>query len=489
MNTIALIASGFFSFILLVIVVVVSVYAASLKKKLTEQARLLSEMQSSTNAALREISTVCDKAVRGHLTIRASVTDNAFKDAILGVNEVISTLHCCFENIRHPMQVLDKDINVLHFNKTVESYGYDPKEFMGKQLHEIYDRNLQNKYVEAYKIINSTRESYVMRTETPTAQGLIIEENCIWPIFSNGEIVAYGNITLDITDGIRFREASEKVMNYQNAETAEIIEKLQSGLGRGILRFTYKPSPHDEDTATAAGAFSQINETLNHSLEFIKSYIDEVNTVLSAIASGDLTVSITREYLGEFATIKASINNISTSLHKAMSEVVESSENVLIGAGQISVSAMNLADGATSQAESIQGLNHSIEMINRQTMDNVSNTNEAITLSDKSSQNAQDGNEVMKQMLDAMHKIRESSGNISRIIGVIQDIAFQTNLLALNASVEAARAGEHGKGFAVVADEVRSLAARSQTAATDTTGLIKESIDSVDIGSEKSQST
>lgn len=473
-----------------ILLVIVLIGFRNFQKKFANKIQALEENQLSVaKSTLNEITKACEMSVRGHLTYRITTFQDEFKNVVVAVNEVLEALHTCFDNIRHPMQVLDRDINVLHFNKTVASYGYSPSEFMGKPLSEIYDMDLHNKYVEAYKIINETKEAHTMRTETPTEQGLIIEDNCIWPIFSNNEIVAYGNITLDITDGIRYREVAEKIMNYQSNETTEIIESLQNELGKGILKFTYKPSPTDKDTAAAAEAFHKIDKTLNHSLSFIKDYVDEVNNVLHAIAGGDLTSRITNEYIGEFSTIKDSINNITNSLHSTMSEVVAASENVLAGADQIAKGAAHLASGATTQADSVQQLHASLELINQQTMQNVTDTNEATALSDKSSQNALEGHEVMKQMLDAMGQIKESGSSISKIISVIQDIAFQTNLLALNASVEAARAGEHGTGFAVVADEVRNLAARSQEAATDTTGLIQETIMSVDIGSNKSLST
>jgi len=242
-------------------------------------------------------------------------------------------------------------------------------------------------------------------------------------------------------------------------------------------------------TGDYAGDFLVIKHAVNSTLDSLATYIGEIEEDLAAISNGDLTTVITREYVGSFSTIKTSLNHISKTLHKTMSNISVSSEQVLAGARQMSMSAGELADGAQQQASSVEELNSTIDVISQQTQQNADNAMEASELSNKSNINAKEGNETMKQMLVAMTHIKESSNDISKIIKVIQDIAFQTNLLALNAAVEAARAGEHGKGFAVVAEEVRNLAARSQTSATETTTLIEDSISRVESGSISAEST
>jgi len=221
----------------------------------------------------------------------------------------------------------------------------------------------------------------------------------------------------------------------------------------------------------------------------ISSYIDELNDVLAKMAKGDLRTKIDREYVGSFDSIKASVNNITKTLHDAVAEIYGAADHVLTGAKQISTASMELANGSSQQAASVEELNNSIDIIRMLTSQNSSNANSANTLSDKSTTSAKEGNDAMQQMLEAMDGIKTSSNDISQIVKTIQDIAFQTNLLALNASVEAARAGEHGKGFAVVAEEVRNLAARSQKAAEETTELIASSITRVDTGSGIAQTT
>jgi len=242
-------------------------------------------------------------------------------------------------------------------------------------------------------------------------------------------------------------------------------------------------------TGDYVGDFRIIRDAVNNTTDTLESYISEISKILSAVSSGDLTQTISREYIGDFSEIKSSINSISSTLQRAISEIAMASSNVLEGANRITSNAMELAEGSHTQAASLEELNTAVEEINKQTQQFANNAEEANVLSNKSTSSAKQGNDAMKQMLQAMTQIKESSSSISMIIKVIQDIAFQTNLLALNASVEAARAGEHGRGFAVVAEEVRSLASRSQDAAAETTTLIQTSIERVDSGAFIAQET
>jgi methyl-accepting chemotaxis protein len=237
------------------------------------------------------------------------------------------------------------------------------------------------------------------------------------------------------------------------------------------------------------GEFLVLKNAVNSTVTNVVSYISEISDILNQLANNNLDQSITREYVGEFAAIKDAMVHIIETLNKVISEMSSSAEQISAGARMISDSSMSLATGSMKQSSSVAALNNTIISINESTGRNAENARHAEALSEESRSNAARGDEDMKNMLLSMDGIKDSSNKITQIIKVIQDIAFQTNLLALNAAVEAARAGEHGKGFAVVAEEVRSLAARSQSAATETTGLIEESIARVSEGTKTAQQT
>ncbi len=148
-----------------------------------------------------------------------------------------------------------------------------------------------------------------------------------------------------------------------------------------------------------------------------------------------------------------------------------------------------LAQGSTEQASAIQQISASVTDIANKTKDNASQATEVHSIVQETKEDIMHSNIRMNEMVAAMEEINEASGNIQKVIKVIDDIAFNTNILALNASVEAARAGEHGKGFAVVAEEVRNLAGRSAKASNQTSVMIEDSIEKIRKGSELAQET
>lgn len=141
---------------------------------------------------------------------------------------------------------------------------------------------------------------------------------------------------------------------------------------------------------------------------------------------------------------------------------------------QLSTASQSLSTGAVQSASSMQETVSSLEELSSIVKLNAEHAVLAANLAEQSNKTAKDGEVEIKELIEAMAEITESSKKIEEIINVIDDIAFQTNLLSLNAAVEAARAGEQGKGFAVVAEAVRSLAQRSALAAKDINSLIKE---------------
>ncbi|WKY47364.1 methyl-accepting chemotaxis protein [Eubacteriaceae bacterium ES3] len=230
------------------------------------------------------------------------------------------------------------------------------------------------------------------------------------------------------------------------------------------------------------GDYVQIKDDMNQTISFLKSYVTEITSTLTEIGHGNLDLEITADYLGDFRAIKDALNAITTELSATLSTIGDASNQVEAGANQISDGGQALSQGASEQAAAIQELNASMDEVANDTSRNATNANQANALSSDVKNSAEAGNSQMDEMVGAMNDINESSNNISKIIRVIDDIAFQTNILALNAAVEAARAGQHGKGFAVVAEEVRTLAARSAEAARETTELIEGSINKVEAG-------
>ncbi len=390
----------------------------------------------------------------GEINIMSTELDNGDLDAKIPENIFTGEYKGVAVAINKTTQsLIDDHLLVLKsYNEFgVGNFKVDLKQYPGKKAiaNEMFNTlksNLQSVNKDVTKLINAAIEGK-LETRVDTAN--------------------YKGDWKELTNGLnQLLQAVHDPINEAN----QVLTALSSGNFAVSVNKDYK------------GSFALMMKSFDKMITSISSYISEITEVLATISEGDLRKSITREYEGQYNQIKTSINNIVNTLRSTISEIKGSADTVLSGAKQISETSMDLANGATNQASSIEELNASIITINEQIMENAQKTQDANSLSKKSIQGAEHGNEEMAKMLQSMEGIKEASKSISKIIKTIDEIAFQTNLLALNAAVEAARAGEHGKGFSVVAEEVRSLAIRSQQAAKDTTQLIEDAISRVNGG-------
>ena len=232
-----------------------------------------------------------------------------------------------------------------------------------------------------------------------------------------------------------------------------------------------------------------LSQSFDNTIKRLRNYIGEISNMLEAIANGNLTAQITQEYVGDFASIRTSLNNILQKLNTTMGQIVTSAECVSGGAEQMSTASQALSHGSMEQTSAVEELQETIRAVTESVKQTAENAQRAREQVGGMGHELTEGNQKMQEMITAMGAITSSSKEIEKIIKTIEDIAFQTNILALNAAVEAARAGSAGKGFAVVADEVRNLAAKSAEASQSTSVLIGRSINAVNQGTQIADAT
>ena len=400
------------------------------------------KMMENINEMIIDADMLTQAAKDCKFEIRADISKHKgdFRKIIDGVNKTLDA-------IVDPLNSLIKDINVLT-RAAVE----------GKLLIRANESEHEGEFRKVIEGVNNTLDAVI--------QPLNVAAEYIYRI-SKGDIppkitAIYNGDFNEIKNNIN---QCVEAINYLVADAGLLAKTAVEG----------KLSTR-ADFSKHQGDFRKIVEGVNETLDAVIEPINDAVESLKEMANGNLTAKMEGKYEGDHAIMKNNLNKALDSINDILNQVITGTEQVVEGSQQISDSSQSLSQGATEQASSIEEITASMNQLSSQIKLNAENANQANQLTIETRKSAEAGNEQMQEMVVAMFDINDASQNISKIIKVIDEIAFQTNLLALNAAVEAARAGKHGKGFAVVAEEVRNLAARSAKAAKETAELIENSM-------------
>ena len=229
--------------------------------------------------------------------------------------------------------------------------------------------------------------------------------------------------------------------------------------------------------------FRAMVENLNTMMQVSDDNLQQISALLRAIAAGDLTARMHGQFHGVFAQMRDDADTTVTQLTDIVGRIQQATDSINLAAGEIASGNSDLSRRTEQQAASLEETAASMEELTSTVRQNADHAVQANQLAAGAANVAEQGGQVVGQVVTTMAGIEAASKRIAEIISVIDGIAFQTNILALNAAVEAARAGEQGRGFAVVASEVRALAQRSAGAAKEIKKLIDDSVEQVAEGS------
>ncbi|MEY3122916.1 MAG: hypothetical protein RI993_1741 [Pseudomonadota bacterium] len=334
--------------------------------------------------------------------------------------------------------------------------------FMNRKVHEI--------------LVNEKDEA-AMRKALKSRLASLDQQQEMNDVKVNGHVYSLMLTPVMNEDGTRAGAAVEWLDRTQELTVEkEVVEVVRAAVaGDFSKRLTL---------AGKDGFFRQLAEGINSLMETTAQGLNDFAGMLDALAKGDLTQPMTKEYQGMFGQLKADSNITVAQLGGIIVQIKEAAELIGTASKEIADGNVDLSQRTEEQAANLEETAASMEQLTSTVKQNADNARQANQLASSASAVAVRGGEVVEQVVQTMGAINESSKRVVDIISVIDGIAFQTNILALNAAVEAARAGEQGRGFAVVATEVRTLAQRSAAAAKEIKELIGNSVHKVEDGTQ-----
>ncbi|MDC9826406.1 methyl-accepting chemotaxis protein [Devosia sp. ZB163] len=286
------------------------------------------------------------------------------------------------------------------------------------------------------------------------------------------------NVEVFRANALRVQELTEDerlALEQRRAERAEMMLSLQQSFGQVVDAATEGDFSHRVEARFADDELNRLAQSVNRLVDTVEAVFTDAGTALAAIADTDLTYRMTGEYGGALGKLRDDTNHVAERLAAMVSTLKHTSGTLKTATAEILSGANDLSERTTRQAATIEETSAAMMQLADTVRANAEKAEDARHVAEDVTRSGEEGGAVMLEANHAMERITQSSGKISNIIGMIDDIAFQTNLLALNASVEAARAGEAGKGFAVVAVEVRRLAQSAAQASSEVKVLIEQS--------------
>ena len=274
-----------------------------------------------------------------------------------------------------------------------------------------------------------------------------------------------------------------KALTDNILEPLEQIENAAEAMSHGNLDIDVTYEAEDE--------LGKLAQSFRNTAASLKEVVEDIDQLLTEFAKGnfDAKSGNIEVYRGNFSEILSKLEETEKGLSQTISNVQESSNQVSAGADQLAQSAQGLAEGATDQAAALEELTSSVNEVAENVAENTKSTDRVHDQAKEVAIKADSGTAKMKELIESMKHISDTTNDIQAVIGKIESIASQTNLLSLNASIEAARAGEAGKGFAVVAEQIKELAEESAASAEETRVMLTNSLNQVEIGSNVADQT